>query len=82
MGKYPQAIENTQRIADMCSVEFEFGKYHLPLFQLPEGWTDGDAYFEKLCLDGFAWRYPERLRRINSLFTCFWALMPWSWSSR
>ena len=29
----------------MCNVDFEFGVYHLPEFQLPEGWTDGDAYF-------------------------------------
>ena len=57
---HPEAITNTAKIADLCNVDFEFGKYHLPLFQLPEGWTDGDAYFEKLCLDGFAWRYPEQ----------------------
>ena len=55
----PQAIENTAKIARLCDVEFEFGKYHLPLFQLPDGWADGDAYFEKLCWDGFARRYPE-----------------------
>ena len=54
----PEALENTAKIADMCNVEFEFGKYHLPHFQLPEGWTDGDAYFEKLCMDGFRWRCP------------------------
>ena len=48
------------KIAQLCDVEFEFGKYHLPLFRLPEGWTDGDAYFERLCLDGFTWRYPEQ----------------------
>ena len=56
----PEALENTARIAEMCNVEFEFGKYHLPHFQLPEGWTDGDAYFEKLCMDGFRRRYPEQ----------------------
>ena len=56
----PEAIENTARIADLCNVEFEFGKYHLPHFVLPEGYTDGDAYFEKLCWDGFARRYPHR----------------------
>ena len=56
----PEAIENTARIADLCNLEFEFGKYHLPHFQLPEGWSDGYSYFEKLCLDGFAWRYPEQ----------------------
>ena len=55
----PEALENTRKIADLCNVEFQFGTYHLPEFKLPEGWTDGDAYFEKLCLDGFAQRYPD-----------------------
>ena len=57
---YPEALENTAKIAKLCDVEFEFGKYHLPHFQLPEGWTDGEAYFEKLCMDGFARRYPDQ----------------------
>ena len=57
---HPEAIENTANIAQLCDVEFEFGRYHLPLFQLPEGWTDGDAYFETLCLNGFARRYPDQ----------------------
>ena len=56
---HPEALENTAKIAELCNVEFEFGKYHLPHFQLPEGWTDGEAYFKKLCLDGFARRYPD-----------------------
>ena len=67
--EHPEAIENTAKVAQLCNVEFEFGKYHLPLFQLPEGWTDGEAYFRKLCLDGFAWRYPaqppEYLKQLN-----------------
>jgi len=58
-GKYPEALENTQKIADMCQVEFEFGKYHLPEFHLPEGESDADAYFERLCREGFARRYQE-----------------------
>ncbi len=56
----PQAIENTAKIAELCQVEFEFGRYHLPLFQLPQGWTDGEAYFRQLCLDGFSQRYPNQ----------------------
>ena len=59
-ARYPEALENTQKIADLCNVEFQFGTYHLPEFKLPEGWTDGDAYFEKLCLDGFRRRYPDQ----------------------
>ena len=57
---YPEALENTAKIAELCNLEFEFGKYHLPAFQLPEGYTDSEAYFRKLCWDGFARRYPEQ----------------------
>lgn len=54
----PEAIENTQRIADRCNVEFTFGQYHLPAFQYPEGY-DGWGWFSKLCNDGYAERYPD-----------------------
>ena len=54
----PEAIDNTQKIVDLCNVDFQFGTYHLPEFKLPEGETDGDVYFEKLCWQGFARRYP------------------------
>ena len=53
---YPDAVANTQRIADMCQLEFTFGKYHLPEFQLPEGY-DSPTYLRKLCDEGFAKRY-------------------------
>ncbi|MDE7004306.1 MAG: DNA polymerase III subunit alpha [Oscillospiraceae bacterium] len=55
----PEAIDNTQKIVDACNVEFEFGRYHLPEFKLPQGETDGNAYFEALCWQGFAQRYPS-----------------------
>ncbi|MBQ3497301.1 MAG: DNA polymerase III subunit alpha, partial [Oscillospiraceae bacterium] len=54
--QYPEAVENTGRIAERCNVEFVFGKYHLPEFQLPEGY-DAFTYLKKLCDDGFAARY-------------------------
>ncbi|MBQ2925889.1 MAG: DNA polymerase III subunit alpha, partial [Ruminiclostridium sp.] len=56
---WPEAIENTAKIAERCNVDFQFGTYHLPEFKLPEGYTDGDAYFETLCRQGFARRYPN-----------------------
>ena len=56
---YPEAVENTQRIADRCQVEFTFGKYHLPEFKLPAGY-DSPTYLRKLCDEGFAERYGER----------------------
>jgi len=55
----PEAIENTAKIAALCSVDFQFGVYHLPEFKLPPGWEQGDVYFTHLCLEGFARRYPD-----------------------
>ncbi len=57
--EHPDALENTAKIAELCNVEFQFGVHHLPEFKLPEGETDPDAYFEKLCKQGFERRYPE-----------------------
>ncbi|MBQ7871522.1 MAG: DNA polymerase III subunit alpha [Oscillospiraceae bacterium] len=54
----PEALENTQRIAERCNVEFTFGKYHLPAFQYPEGY-DAWSWFCKLCQEGYAQRYPN-----------------------
>ena len=53
-----EAIDNTAIIAERCNVEFEFGKYHLPLFHCPEGY-DSWGYFSKLCREGFSLRYPN-----------------------
>ena len=53
----PQAIDNTQKIAERCNVEIEFGKYKLPRFAVPEG-TTADAYLRKLCIEGVEKRYP------------------------
>ena len=53
-----EAFENTQKIADRCNLEFVFNQYHLPSFPVPAGYTN-DEYFRKLCMDGFAQRYPD-----------------------
>lgn len=64
----PEAIENTRKIADMCSVEIEFGKLHLPEFDVPEGFTAYE-YLTKLCHEGFSERYPEEsLSEDSSVF--------------
>ena len=55
---HPEALANTVKIAERCQVEFEFGKYHLPEFDVPEGYT-ALAYLQKLCDEGFAVRYPD-----------------------
>ena len=58
-GKWPQALENTQKIAEACNLDFVFGEHHLPEFKLPAGETDSETYFEKLCWRGFEQRYPQ-----------------------
>ena len=55
---YPDAVENTPRSADRCRFDFPFGKYHLPEFQLPEGY-DSPTYLRELCQRGFRARYGE-----------------------
>ncbi len=53
-----QALENTQKIADRCHVEIEFGNTKLPHFDVPKGY-DAWTYLNKLCFDGLAERYGE-----------------------
>jgi len=51
-----EAIENTEKIADMCNVEFEFNKTKLPKYDLPEG-VDSYEYLRNLCYEGLYKRY-------------------------
>ncbi|MBP5772842.1 MAG: DNA polymerase III subunit alpha [Eubacterium sp.] len=53
----PQALENTQKIADRCNVDFEFGVTKLPNFDVPEGYTPW-TYLKELCEKGLEKRYP------------------------
>lgn len=53
-----EAVENTQRIADRCHVEIEFGVTKLPKFEVPDGY-DSWTYLNKLCNDGLAERYGD-----------------------
>ena len=52
----PEALSNTVRIAEQCNVEFEFGKLHLPSYQVPEEYTPFE-YLNKLCYEGLLKRY-------------------------
>ena len=54
-----EALDNTQKIADRCHVEIEFGVTKLPRFDVPEGY-DSWTYLNKLCHEGLVRRYPDR----------------------
>ena len=53
-----EAIDNTQKIADRCNVEIEFGVTKLPRYEVPEGY-DSWSYLNHLCDEGMKKRYPE-----------------------
>lgn len=60
----PQALENTQKIADRCHVEIEFGNTKLPRYDVPEGYTSLE-YLNKLCYDGLKERYPDQWQELE-----------------
>jgi DNA polymerase-3 subunit alpha len=53
---FPEAIQNTVKIADMCNVEFEFGNTILPEFKIKENITNLE-YLTRLCNEGIEKRY-------------------------
>ena len=55
---FPEAVDNTAKIAERCNVEIEFGNTKLPNFDTPNG--EGHfEYFASLCREGFKKRYGE-----------------------
>jgi len=58
----PEAIENTQKIADVCNLELELGKTKLPYFEVPNNKTP-DEYLEKLCKQGLKKRFKDKLNK-------------------
>lgn len=55
-SEVPEALTNTLRIAEMCELELEFGHYHLPPFEVPEGY-DARGFLRHLCEEGLQQRY-------------------------
>ena len=55
----PEAVDNTQKIADRCNMTFEFGHTKLPAFEVPDG-RDNVEYFESMCREGLYRRYGEK----------------------
>ena len=83
----PQAIENTQKIADRCNVEIVFGERKLPKYDVPQGYTAWE-YLNKLCEEGLERKYEtvtEELRKrlkyeldtINSMGFVDYFLIVW-----
>ena len=63
-----QALENTQKIADRCHVEIEFGVTKLPRYDVPQGFTSWE-YLNKLCFEGLASRYEPVTEELKERLT-------------
>ena len=60
----PQAVANTEKIAERCNVEIEFGVTKLPKFAVPQGYTSW-TYLNYLCYQGLKKRYPDQAADIS-----------------
>ena len=60
-SSFPDAIENTVKIAEKCNVEFEFGHTILPNYEVPKEFKTHYDYMKKLCDDGLKERYGDNL---------------------
>lgn len=64
----PEALENTQKIADKCNVTMDIGKWDFPVFKLPPGVT-AEEQLRKLVYDAATEHYgtisPEAKERLD-----------------
>ena len=62
---YPEAIENTIKIADKCDVELELGRHHFPSYPVPSGFSSLEETLEHLSRDGLIRRYGQPSEEAN-----------------
>ena len=60
---FPDAIENTVKIAEKCNVEFEFGHTILPNYDVTEGYATHYDFLKELCDNGLKKRYGDVLSK-------------------
>ena len=58
----PEAVTNTQLVADQCNLELEFGRLHLPEPEIPTGYTPHE-YLTHLAREGLNRQLSVRGRR-------------------
>jgi len=60
----PEAIDNTQKIAEACDLEIELGQIQLPYFPVPDG-QEIETYLDNLCRRGLVERYGKNYEQIE-----------------
>jgi len=61
---FPEAIENTEKIKNLCNFELELNGTKLPVFKVPEGKTP-DSYLKELCYERLENRYPKADKEVK-----------------
>ena len=69
LADFPEAYDNTRRIADLCELELDLGKTYAPVYKVPDDFDKSivktgkpdqgvdEAYLRHLCEEGLKWRY-------------------------
>ncbi|MGS0763598.1 DNA polymerase III subunit alpha [Syntrophomonas curvata] len=60
----PEVIENSLRIAERCNLDFSFGEFHLPYFDIPDGCSP-ESYLDMIVREAFAHKYPNPSRELT-----------------
>jgi len=58
--EYPEAIENTRKIAEKCNLDLNFGKFHLPIYEVSES-QDVNIYLKDLAEDGLKKKFHDAI---------------------
>ncbi|MFN3411058.1 MAG: DNA polymerase III subunit alpha, partial [Exilispira sp.] len=66
-GDYPESLQNTLKIMEMCNVNFKFGEISLPKFPIEKDYTE-DTLLKKLAEEGLKKRYPQITEEIKERF--------------
>ena len=64
----PEALDNTEKIAQRCNVTIDFGHTKVPKYEYPPQFADSYAYLRSLCLQGLERRYPDGGQEIRERF--------------
>jgi len=66
-AKFPEAVQNTQRIAEMCNLRFSLGKPIFPVMKVPKG--SSQTYLRGLCFKGARQCYKAMTQKVTKRLT-------------
>ncbi len=67
-GHVPAALQNTMAVAERCDFRMQFGDYHYPNFEIPDGETL-NSYLNQKAREGLEGRFEEKAQREGGAVT-------------